>query len=167
MNKILIIGKTSFIGTSLKKYLKKYFKIDILSFEDIEFKGTSFFYKYSHIINTSIHKNYVKNRYKEIYDLDKRFLKKFKQIKFIYIFLNTRKIYNVNFKIKENSKLNPSNNYAKNKIITEKFLKKKLKKKLLSLRIGNIIGKRIVKNKRNHHKLFFDNFLILRKKTKR
>ena len=32
--------------------------------------------------------------------------------------------------------------YAKNKIKTENYLKKKLKKNLISLRISNVLGKR-------------------------
>jgi len=34
------------------------------------------------------------------------------------------------------------------------------------LRISNIIGRRIFKNNRNHHKLFFDNFLKYKKNLK-
>ena len=33
MKKILIIGKKSFVGSNLKKYLSKFFKVDHLSFE--------------------------------------------------------------------------------------------------------------------------------------
>ena len=56
--------------------------------------------------------------------------------------------------------------YSKNKLKTEQFLVKRIKFNLLSLRTVNILGKKILKNKRNIHKLFFDNYLILRKKNK-
>ena len=35
-----------------------------------------FFDKYSHVINTSIHKLYIKKKYEEKYDLDIKFIKK-------------------------------------------------------------------------------------------
>lgn len=167
MNKILIIGKNSFIGSNLKKYLSKKTKFEILSFEEIINKKSSFFFQFTHVINTAIHQSYVKKKYNKFYDLDKKFISKFKKVNFIYIYLNTRKIYLQKKNITENSPKKPFCNYGKNKLKTEIFLKKKLKKKLLSLRVGNIIGKRIVKNKRNNHKLFFDNFLSYRKNNKK
>ena len=143
MKKILIIGKKSFIGSNLKKFLSNKFKIDHISYEKIDKKNVTFFNKYSHIINTSIHPNYINKKYNSQYDLDIKFVRKFKKPEFFYIFLNTRKIYSLKENISENSKIKPKNNYAKNKLITEKNLKIYLKKKLISLRISNIIGKRI------------------------
>jgi nucleoside-diphosphate-sugar epimerase len=166
MTKVLIIGKNSFIGSNLKKSLSKKFKVEILSFEQVKKKNNLFFLKYTHIINTAIHKKYIKNKYDKIYDLDRVFISRFKKIQFIYIFLNTRKIYLQKENISEKSLLKPRCQYGKNKLITEIFLKKKIKRKLLSLRIGNIIGKRLIKNKRNNHKLFFDNFLLFKKNKK-
>ena len=58
-------------------------------------------------------------------------------------------------------------NYGKNKLISERWLKKTLKKKLLSLRISNVIGTKFTLNKRQAGKLFYDNFLELRKIKKR
>ena len=66
--------------------------------------------------------------------------------------------------ITEKSKLKPLNQYAKNKLTTEKLLQRKIKKRLISLRISNVLGNRIFKNNRNNHKLFFDNFLLLKNK---
>ena len=54
----------------------------------------------------------------------------------------------------------------KNKLITEIFLKSKIKNNLISLRISNIIGKRIFSKNRNNHKLFLDHFINLKKKNK-
>jgi len=167
MKRILIIGKKSFIGSHLKNYLKKFYRVDCLSFEDVFKKDILFFENFSHVINTSIHKNYINQRYRLVNDLDKKFILKFKKINFIYIFLNTRKIYLPNSNINENSIKKPSCFYSRNKLKTEQFLKKQLKSNLLSLRIGNIIGKKIFKNQRNNHKLFFDNYLVLRKKNKK
>ena len=167
MIKILIIGKNSFIGSNLNKYLSKKFKVTILSFEEVINKNEVFFVKFSHVINTAIHKKYIHRNYNKLYDLDRKFVSRFKKINFIYIFLNSRKIYFQKENISEISAIKPISNYGRNKFKTETFLKKKLKRKLLSLRIGNIIGKRIKLNKRNNHKLFFDNFLVLRKFKKK
>ena len=164
MTKVLIIGKKSFIGSNLKKYLLKVYDVNIIDFNEAYKKANEYFNNYSHIINTSIHKSYVKKKYNRKYDLDRKFISKFKHINFKYIFLNTRKIYSPKENVNENSTLNPSDFYSKNKLKTEKFLKSKIKKKLISLRISNIIGRRVYANHRNTHKLFFDNFLKLRKK---
>lgn len=166
MIKILIIGKKSFLGSHLKRYLQKNFKVDNFSFNILKKKKLIFFDKYSHVINTSIHPLYIKKKYNKNYDLDTQFIKRFKKVNFYYIFFNTRKIYLLKHKITEKSKIKPMDNYAKNKYKTEVFLRKKIKNKLISLRISNIIGTRIYKNNRNHHKLFFDNFLNFRKNKK-
>lgn len=164
MIRVLIIGKKSFLGSNLKRYLSPKFNTSIISYNDIEKKNKIFFNSFTHIINTSISKKYVNQKYNSKYDLDFNFIKNFKEVKFFYIFLNTRKIYALKEYITERSKIKPIDNYSKNKLITEKYLKKKIKNKLISLRTSNIIGKRIFKKSRNSHRLFFDNFIIYRKK---
>ena len=57
MNKILIIGQNSFIGSNLKKYLSKKFNVINLSFEEVINKNETFFLNFSHVINTAIHKS--------------------------------------------------------------------------------------------------------------
>ena len=166
MIKILIIGKKSFLGSNLKIFLSKFYDVDIYSYEQIKKKKIFFFEKYSHIINCAIHPNYIKLKYDIKYDLDRTFIKKFNKINFDYIFFNTRKIYSPKENISELSKIKPIDAYAQNKFTTEKYLKKKIKSNLISLRISNIIGGRIFKNNRNHHKLFFDNFLKYKKNIK-
>ena len=165
--KVLIIGKNSFIGSNLKKYLSKFFNVENLSFEEIMKKNISSFKSYSHIINTSLNKNYISKKYSLINDLDRIFIERFKKVKFIYVFFNTRKIYLPKENIKESSTKQTVCFYSKNKLTTENFLRNKLKSNLLSLRIGNVIGRKINKNKRNVHKLFFDNYLIYRKTNKK
>ena len=167
MKRILIIGKKSFLGSNLKFYLSKFYKVDILSFEKVLKKKIIFFENYSHVINASIHKNYINNKYNHRFDLDRVFLSKFDKINFYYIFFNSRKIYYPKNNITENSKILPIGNYGKNKFLTEKFLMKKINHKLISLRISNVIGNRIHKNLRNNHKLFFDNFLQYKKINKK
>jgi len=167
MIKILIIGKKSFIGSNLQKKLSLVFKTDIFSFSEAMKLNSKKINLYTHVINTTIHRNYVKRLYDQKYDLDKKFIKKFDNHKFIYFFLNSRKIYKLGFNLKEKSKIQPINNYEKNKIITEKFLQKKLRKKFLSLRISNVIGLRLNNSSRRGHKIFLDNFLEYRKKNKK
>ena len=164
MDKILIIGKSSFLGANLKKKLSTIFAVDNLSYETIMKKKLSFFEKYTHIINCCLHKNYIMKKYNLKYDLDYKFISKIKKITFIYIYFNTRKIYKPSSDISENCILKPSDNYAKNKLLTESYLKSKIKKNLVSLRISNIIGKRIHSRSRKGHQLFIDNFLDYRKK---
>ena len=171
MKKILIIGKKSFLGSNLTIYLSKYYNVDNFSFNKVIKKNLNFFSQYSYIINTTIHPNYVKKKYHSNFDLDKTLIKKFnheeRKLNFIYIFLSSRKIYRQKECIDEKSFIQPSCNYSKNKRNTEVFLKKKLKKNLLILRISNILGKRIFSKSRKAHKLFFDNFLKLRKGKKK
>ena len=164
--KILIIGKKSFIGSNLEKYLSNFFDVNSISYKDIKNKNKIFF-SASHIINTSIHKNYIKQKYDKKFDLDRKIVTKLGKNKFIYFFLNSRKIYLPKANITELSKPKPQNNYAKNKLITEKYLKKKLGNQLVSLRISNVIGKRKFKKKRNTHNLFLDNFIKYKKKNKK
>ena len=88
--KILIIGKNSFIGSNLKKFLSKFFYIENLSFEQAMKKSISSFDEYSHIINTSIHKNYINKNI--ILFMMNKFCSRFKKTN-LSMFFNTRKIY--------------------------------------------------------------------------
>ena len=123
--KFIITGGCGFIGSNLSKNLSKYFKVDSFSFEEIYKKDNFFFKDYFCIINTTIHKKYVKTKYNKLLDLDRKFISKFGNIKFFYIFLNSRKIYMSKENQTERSRLKPLNNYSKNKLITENYLKKK------------------------------------------
>ena len=164
--KLLIIGKKSFIGSNLKNYLSKYFDVNAISYEDIKNKNKNFFSS-SYIINTSIHKNYINKKYDKKFDLDRKIITELGKNKFMYFFLNSRKIYFPKININELSKLKPKDNYAKNKLITEKHLKKKLGNQLVSLRISNVIGRRKFKKSRKNHNLFLDNFIKYKRQKKK
>ena len=157
MKKILIVGKKGFIASHLYIFLKKKFNVKIFSFKELINKNLDSF---DYIINCSIHPNYVRYKYNSKFDIDIKIAEKIIKNNSKYIFLNTRKIYKQKFNIKENSSCNPIDNYSKNKLQTEKRLLKIIKKnRLISLRISNILGKRIFfKNKRGHD-LFLDNFI--------
>ena len=130
MKKILIIGKRGFIGNHLRKYLKKYHNISHKSFGNLNQYKYSI-KKFDYVINTSINKNYIKKKYNHKFDNDLKISSFLDYSKTNYIFLSTRKVYKSKANIKENSKLLPLSNYAKNKLITENKLIKKLKKKKL------------------------------------
>ena len=155
MKKILIIGKRGFIGNNLSKYLKKFYKIDYKSFRDIN-KIKSKIDSFDYIINTSIDKRYIEKKYNRSFDNDIKISNFIKNNKTVYIFLSSRKVYKAKANIKENSKIFPKSNYAKNKFITENKLKKILNKNLVILRISNVIGDK--SNVKKLHKTFIDIF---------
>lgn len=163
---ILIIGKKSFIGSNLKNFLSKYYNVKSISYEQLLKKDFDYFKYFNYIINTTIHNNYIKKKYDDKYDLDRKIVKNFKIFNCKYVFLNSRKIYRPGYNLHEKSSIYPQNNYAKNKVITENYLKKKLNNKLISLRISNIVGKRLNKRGRINHKLFLDNFIKFKNENK-
>ena len=155
MKNILIIGKRGFIGKNLSKYLKKFYTVEYKSFKKIN-KIKSKIGNFDYVINTSINKKYIENKYNSKFDNDLKISSFIDNKKIVYIFLSTRKIYKAKANIKENSKILPKSNYAKNKLITENKLKKRLNKNLIILRISNIIGDK--SNIRKLHNTFIDIF---------
>ena len=160
MKKILVIGKRGFIGSNLSSYLKKFYLVTHKSFKNLnEYKSKIDSFDY--VINTSITKRYIEERYNQKFDNDLK-ISNFINNKATYIFLSTRKVYKSKSNIKENSKLLPKSNYAKNKLITEKRLLKKFNNKVIILRISNVIGD---KNKiKKIHNTFIDVFFQNTKK---
>tara|TARA_X000000950_G_scaffold88016_1_gene110814 strand:+ start:897 stop:1703 length:807 start_codon:yes stop_codon:yes gene_type:complete len=156
MKKILIIGKRGFLGKNLHKHLNKKFRSKIIHFKDIN-KFKKEINNFNYVINTSINKNYINKRYLKKYDNDFKISKMINSKETTYIFLSSRKVYKEKANIKEDSKLFPKNHYSKNKLITERNLKKELGKKLLILRISNIIGYK-ENQKKYLHKTFIDYF---------
>ena len=158
MKKILIIGKRGFIGNNLSNYLKKFYKITYKDYKT-SIKTKLKINNFDYIINTSINKNYIKNRYNSKFDNDLIISNLIDNSKTTYIFLSTRKVYKPGENIKENGKLLPKSNYSKNKLITEQKLTKRLAKNLLILRVSNVIGdKRKIKKIHNTFiDVLFDN----------
>tara|TARA_B100001057_G_scaffold326171_1_gene326355 strand:+ start:3139 stop:3939 length:801 start_codon:yes stop_codon:yes gene_type:complete len=156
MKKVLIIGKRGFVGNSLNEYLKKYFRVKKVSFTDLK-KFKNKLNNFDFIINTSINKKYIFNKYNPKFDNDINISKFINNQKTIYCFMSTRKVYPSRANLKENSKLQVKTNYSKNKLITEKKLNKIFKNNLLILRVSNLIGSK--KFTRRIHKTFIDFFL--------
>ena len=119
-NKIIIIGKQGFVAKNLSQNLNKKNFVKQFSFASFNKLKISEILKYDTIINCTINKKYVDKIYSPRNDLDLRIANKIKKTKVNYIFLSTRKVYDIGDNIKETSKLNPKDNYSKNKLITEK-----------------------------------------------
>ena len=155
MKKILIIGKRGFLGNSLSKYLKKFYYVKQISFRETK-KFKNKINNFDYIVNTSIDKKYIYNKYNEKFDNDLKISKLIYNKKIIYIFISTRKVYPSKPNLKESSKLTPRSNYSKSKLITEQKLNKQLKNNLVILRVSNIIGDKISIKK--IHRTFIDIF---------
>ena len=155
MKKILIIGKRGFIGKNLTKYLKRFYFVSHKSFENFN-QYKSKLSKFDYVINTSINTKYIKDKYNSKNDNDFIISNFIKNSETTYIFLSTRKVYKSKANIKENSKLLPKSNYAKNKLKTEKKLISNLENNLIILRISNVIGDK--SKAKTIHNTFIDVF---------
>ena len=161
--KLLIIGKHSFIANNLYLYLKNKIDVKKISYERTIKLKIIYLIKFDYICNCSIKKEYVYKKYSVKNDIDSYLINKLKKIKITYIFLSSRKIYKPKANIKETDIARPIYNYSKNKLISEKKVRKLFKNKYLILRISNLIGK----NKKTNRKIsnnFIDNYFKLRKK---
>ena len=159
--KTIIIGKKSFIGSNLFHFFKKK-KISVKKFSFNEFMNLNkiFLKDFNNIINCSIHENYVKKKYDKKFDFDYLVAKKILKLKCKQILLSSRTVYKPSNDITESSKLRPSSQYSKNKVITEKKLLDMLNERILILRISNLIGLNINNLKsRKIHKTFISIFL--------
>ncbi len=156
--KILIIGKKSFIGINLFKFLvDKKLTVNSISFENFLKRYNKRFNKFDFIINCTSNERFIKKKYQNINDNDLIIAKKIIDSKTRFIMLSTRKIYQAKLNTKENDRKNPKCNYSKNKLISELLVKKIMLNRVLTLRISNIIGLPN-KNKRKLHKTFSDTF---------
>ena len=91
MKKVLIIGKRGFIGKSLNKFLKLKHNVKLISFKEaLNFKQID---KYNFIINSSINRSYIEKKYNKKFDNDLKIAERINNIKTIYVFLSSRKVY--------------------------------------------------------------------------
>ena len=153
--KVLIIGKKSFLGLSLYNYFKNIFDTKIIKFEELKKVKLN---NYNFIINCTINKKYINNKYNYNNDFDFKITKLIKNSNIKQIFLSTRKVYKPAPNINENGKISCYCNYSKNKLKTEKKIYKLLKKRALILRVANLIGISKVYSNRKSHTTFFDIF---------
>ena len=153
--RILIIGKRSFIGSNLYFFLKNKEKVNICDFVQAKKKNLK---KYDYLINCTSNKKYINNKYSIQNDFDLNLSKKIEKSNTKYIFLSSRKVYKPEPNITEKSQLSPRNNYAKNKLITEKKILNILSKRAIILRISNLIGNKIKLTKKKLHFTYIDHF---------
>jgi dTDP-4-dehydrorhamnose reductase len=157
--KLLIIGKNSFIASNIFFKLKDKVYIKKITYSKFVKISEEFLSRFDYLLNCSLKKKYVLEKYNKKFDLDYHILNKIKKLNINYIFLSSRKIYRPKLNTQETDKILPQDNYAKNKFITENYIKKKIPNNYLILRISNIIGARLINNNRSHN-LFLDNFLL-------
>jgi len=162
--KLLIVGKNSFISSNIFFLLKDNIHIKKVKYLEFIRQSRKFISRFNYIMNCSYHKNYFIKKYNKKFDFDYNILNKIKNLNINYIYLSSRKIYKPQLNTHEYSKIVPQDNYASNKFITENYVKKFFPKNYLILRISNIIGLRLVNNKRSHD-LFLDNFISSVKKN--
>jgi len=148
---VVIVGKNSLLGNNLFSFFKKK-KIDAKLIKFSSFSKIKYA-KVKYLINCSVHPNYLQ-KYRNKFDKDLKIANYIKNFSTRYIFLSSGKVYgNYNRPIDEDGKCLPRSMYAKNKLITEKKLKKILKKKLIIFRVSNIISYNL---KRKRLKTFFN-----------
>jgi dTDP-4-dehydrorhamnose reductase len=157
-NKLLIIGKNSFLGKNLYRGIKNKIDTHLLSYEEFLKLNNKKIKSFNYLCNCSINTEYNKYKYRDKNDIDLKIVKKIRTYKINFIFLSSRKVYSNKNNIKENDKLAPKCNYSKNKVITEKKISKLLSNKLIILRISNVLGLKNY-NLRSTHNSFIDNYI--------
>lgn len=157
--KLLIIGKNSFIASNIFLKLKKKIHIKKMKYSMFIRCNMKSLSKFDYILNCCLRRKYVLEKYNSKNDLDFHILKKIKKLNINYIFLSSRKVYKPKFNIRETDRILPKNYYEKNKLITENYIKKTIPKNYLILRISNVIGARLINNRKSHN-LFLDNFIL-------
>jgi dTDP-4-dehydrorhamnose reductase len=164
---LLIIGRRSFISNILYKFLKNRINLQKISYEKFKICNKNFLKKFTHICNCAITRKYHNEIYSKKNDIDVKIATKIKNLGIKYIFLSSRKVYYPKDNTTEKSYLSPNCDYSKNKLISEKTIKKILPKNHLILRVSNIIGK-INKNSSNRKisKTFIDNYYAFKKENK-
>lgn len=157
-NKLLIIGKNSFLGKNLYRGIKNKIDTKLLSYEQFLKLSNKIIKNYNYLCNCSLNAEYNKYNYKEKNDIDLKIVKRIKNFKTNFIFFSSRKVYSNKNNISENDKLLPRCNYSKNKLITEKKISKLISDKLLILRISNVLGLKSPSLRRTHTS-FIDNYI--------
>lgn len=165
MQKILIIGKNSFLAKNFILYCKNKIKYEATSHKHV-YKYN--FVNFSHIINFAIPFNKYQKKIKDKHNFDLKLAKKVStdKSKAIFVFLSSRKVYKPDKNIKETSQIEPIDSYGKNKLQTEIKLKSILQTNFLILRISNVIGK-VNKNKKKYSYNFIDNYFYYKKLKKK
>ena len=157
-DKLLIIGRNSFLGKNLYQYIKKKINTRLLSYNKFLKLNDKEIKKFNYLCNCSLNPKYNTSKYEKKNDIDLKIVEKIQNYKINFIFLSSRKIYFNKNNIKENDKLSPKCNYSKNKLKTEKKIRKLIPDKVTILRISNVIGLK-EDNTKKVHSSFIDNYI--------
>jgi len=147
MSRIIIFGNKSFIQKNLYKFLKKKKKL-VLRKKFSELKKIKFIDN-DIIINCSVSKSFFKKKYSKKNDRNLSIVRYLKRQNIRFLLLSSRMVYQPNLKITEKSTIKPINIYARNCLFSEKNCKKILGKKLCIIRISNVIGYEVRKNRQS------------------
>jgi len=140
-NKVLIIGKNSFLAKELIK------KLEIDTFFAIthnEALAMDTFNGVDCIINFAYNPILSEKHYDENFDIDYLIRKRIIGLSIHYVMISTRKVYgDSKWNSKEVDELRPSDYYGVNKKETERRLFKIGEKNLTILRVGNVMGEEL------------------------
>jgi nucleoside-diphosphate-sugar epimerase len=136
MNKILVIGKNSFIGSNFARWSKCADIISHTEIDSVDFKN------YNAVVNCCISPDYRNSVYDEKNDIDFIVSKKAQKSNIRHVMISSRKVYGTSNELKtytEDSPINPVDFYSENKFITEEKIRNNLEKYTI-LRGTNVFG---------------------------
>ena len=164
--KFILVGRTSFLSQNFSSFLRKK-KIKFLSISYNKFikLGHKRLKNYEAILNFSTNNDFVNKKYAVKNDFDVKIAKMIKKTNIRFITFSTSKVYKSAPNLKEASLKKPLTNYGKNKLKSENEIKKILSNFVI-LRVSNIIGRNLKKNKRRVTMTFFDIIRTNLKKNK-
>ena len=139
MAKVLIVGKNSFIGTSLSKVKdgNKFKKISYKNLYNVDLK------EYDVVINCSLNPSFKSSVYHLGIDVDYDVAHKAYESGCHYVMLSTRKIYGSSTALKtynEESEENPYDHYSENKLKSEKKILSQFGDRATVIRGSNLFG---------------------------
>ena len=164
--KFILVGRNSFLSQNFSSFLRKK-KIKYLSISYNKFIKLSHerLKDYEAILNFSTNNDFVRKKYAVKNDFDLKIAKMIKKTNIRFISFSTSKVYKSAPNLKEESLKKPLTNYGKNKLKSENEIKKILSNFVI-LRVSNIIGRNLKKNKRKVTMTFFDIIRTNLKKNK-
>ena len=142
VNKILVVGKNSFIGQNFHTQSSN---IDLISHKEISITDFPF---YGTVLNCSISPDFRTKKYEEQNDIDFIVAKKSYENGCHFVMLSTRKVYGQSNELvayTESSEIKPIDNYSENKYITEDKIRNNFGNYTI-LRASNVFGNEYERN---------------------
>lgn len=164
--KFILVGRNSFLSQNFSSFLrKKKIKFSSISYNKFIKLSYKRLKDYEAILNFSTNNDFVRKKYAVKNDFDLKIAKMIKKTNIRFISFSTSKVYKSAPNLKEESLKKPLTNYGKNKLKSENEIKKILSNFVI-LRVSNIIGRNLKKNKRKVTMTFFDIIRTNLKKNK-